>query len=1093
MTRKRSETPDDDDTNTRPRKRQARDFFRYHHPGFVRTVECVNFMCHRNLKVEVGPGITFVSGQNGHGKSAILTALIQVFSTDRRMKGERGTVAQLRRNIENGKKARSAKITVTINNTEADEELSMADQDNRGYTMAPYKPETYGDVIIVEKEIMEKSRKLRIMSADRKVVSDKQETLAAIMKHFQYQFDNRLVIQTQENAKKRGDPKSNFDFFYSGSGFEKIDDDLKRMKEEIDDQKALIQHSLLPNTAAKKAARDRLKTELELTAHTKGLYDELDRTVAMLKWLKYEIVKRELDGKVTAKVKVEHKCGQLRLLGEERREKLEELRGQLQPTDPALDVQINAAQRQLSLFQGEARDALRELRSSESDVRDLEKQIRDLNRSIEHLRAERDVTGSTAEQDRLDAKIRDLDSKIEDREGEVRESRARLDTLKTAHQAARAATLEALAPRRQKEAQIQDARDEAARLEAMSRDKGNPLAGFDHRAVEVHRVVEANLHRFRVPPLGPVGQYLKLKPGTSEVHQKLVNSCPPLQKMLNAFVVASNEDERLLRNMLPRNLKPNIFTVRPDTYDVRRISPSEQFATVLRCLDVSESRIEQAIIEWASVHAVGLAASPEEAQQTMRRNPHNLDSMVAPHKSRGDMIVHVTQKGYQLTSSKVFRGLIRVGKVTVSAEEVAEVRAQADSYRGELQALVRAHQQCEQQEAICRREVSEFETESMLLSQKLQDLRRELALAESERETIPDAPTVDETDAKIEMKTEEVANSQRQLAEAQEALVSNEARQVELAEAVARTQSELEGLKETKQEQAAQYDKVHTDMGAVQDLVGKTELKIQIYEERIADLDEAEQRLRKDMEDRRVSARLASEEPVPLASGIAMEDGIKYCMAQRQKIDARIVAAKERNVRDYREVYTEFQNAEDEYAQAKRVLDVQSKEVRTLSDTEIDRLNVRGLSYGLHLSKLEKDFKQILQAKAVTANIKEDWDAKKLSIDKYRLANASGDNSQGARDVTTTSGGEHSYLQAALMSAMWKLVDTPIVCLDEYEVFMDDATRVTAQKNLVRTLSGLRQRAQAILISPTVVKNTNLDDPRFVYVEVRDPDFTRRR
>jgi predicted ATPase len=43
--------------------------------GSVESVRVENFLNHHNLKVDLCPGVNFITGENGSGKSAILTAL----------------------------------------------------------------------------------------------------------------------------------------------------------------------------------------------------------------------------------------------------------------------------------------------------------------------------------------------------------------------------------------------------------------------------------------------------------------------------------------------------------------------------------------------------------------------------------------------------------------------------------------------------------------------------------------------------------------------------------------------------------------------------------------------------------------------------------------------------------------------------------------------------------------------------------------------------------------------------------------------------------------------------------------------------------
>lgn len=43
--------------------------------GWIKSIELTDFMCHRHLLVKLGSAINFITGNNGSGKSAILTAL----------------------------------------------------------------------------------------------------------------------------------------------------------------------------------------------------------------------------------------------------------------------------------------------------------------------------------------------------------------------------------------------------------------------------------------------------------------------------------------------------------------------------------------------------------------------------------------------------------------------------------------------------------------------------------------------------------------------------------------------------------------------------------------------------------------------------------------------------------------------------------------------------------------------------------------------------------------------------------------------------------------------------------------------------------
>ncbi|XP_039048766.1 structural maintenance of chromosomes protein 6A-like [Hibiscus syriacus] len=97
--------------------------------GTDRRVSLENFMCHSSLEIEFGEWVNFITGQNGRGKSAILTALCIAFG------GETKRASKLKEFIKTG--YNYAIVQVNIKNGGVDS----------------FKPDIFGDTIIIERRI----------------------------------------------------------------------------------------------------------------------------------------------------------------------------------------------------------------------------------------------------------------------------------------------------------------------------------------------------------------------------------------------------------------------------------------------------------------------------------------------------------------------------------------------------------------------------------------------------------------------------------------------------------------------------------------------------------------------------------------------------------------------------------------------------------------------------------------------------------------------------------------------------------------------------------------------------------------------------
>ncbi|OUM68586.1 hypothetical protein PIROE2DRAFT_39063, partial [Piromyces sp. E2] len=150
--------------------------------GTIESVELWNFMCHDRLKIDFCPRINFVVGHNGSGKSAILTGITVCL-------GGKATITQratsLKGLIKEGKNYGS--ITVKIRNKGPD----------------AYKPEIYGDRIIIERRLSREGvNGYKIKNSSGKVIASNRKELNHILDHMCIQVDNPMNILNQDLARQ---------------------------------------------------------------------------------------------------------------------------------------------------------------------------------------------------------------------------------------------------------------------------------------------------------------------------------------------------------------------------------------------------------------------------------------------------------------------------------------------------------------------------------------------------------------------------------------------------------------------------------------------------------------------------------------------------------------------------------------------------------------------------------------------------------------------------------------------------------------------------------------------------------------------------
>uniref|UniRef100_A0A671XD19 Structural maintenance of chromosomes protein 6 n=1 Tax=Sparus aurata TaxID=8175 RepID=A0A671XD19_SPAAU len=150
--------------------------------GIVESITLKNFMCHSLLgPFTFGSNVNFVVGNNGSGKSAVLTALIVALGGNAQATN-RGS--SLKGFVKEGES--SADVSITLRNKGRD----------------AYKPDVYGTAIVVDLRITREGlRTYKLKSKSGLLVSNKKEELLSILDNFNIQVNNPVSVLTQEMSK----------------------------------------------------------------------------------------------------------------------------------------------------------------------------------------------------------------------------------------------------------------------------------------------------------------------------------------------------------------------------------------------------------------------------------------------------------------------------------------------------------------------------------------------------------------------------------------------------------------------------------------------------------------------------------------------------------------------------------------------------------------------------------------------------------------------------------------------------------------------------------------------------------------------------
>lgn len=254
----------------RPKRLQA---------GIISKIRLENFMCHSNLEIDFGDWVNFITGQNGSGKSAILTALCVAFGSR-----ARGT-----------QRANSLKDFIKTGCSHA---LVHVEMKNRGEDA--FKGETYGDLIMIERRISESSSSIVLKNYQGKKVASKREELQELIVHFNIDVENPCVIMSQDKSREflhSGNSKDKFKFFFKATLLQQVEDLLIGIQSQLKNANELVAELEKSINPIEKEL-DELQGKIRSMEHIEEISNQVDLLKKKLAWAWVYSVDKQLQDKI---------------------------------------------------------------------------------------------------------------------------------------------------------------------------------------------------------------------------------------------------------------------------------------------------------------------------------------------------------------------------------------------------------------------------------------------------------------------------------------------------------------------------------------------------------------------------------------------------------------------------------------------------------------------------------------------------------------------------------------------------------------------------------------------------------------------------
>lgn len=1025
--------------------------------GIVESITLKNFMCHSLLgPFDFGSNVNFIVGNNGSGKSAVLTALIVSLGGNAQATN-RGL--SLKGFVKEGES--SADVSITLRNKGKD----------------AYKPEVYGPAIIVDLRITREGlRTYKLRSKSGQLVSTKKEELMSILDNFNIQVNNPVSVLTQEmskyflHSKGEGDK---YKFFMKATQLEQMREDFVYIKttKHVTEDKACQHSEELKDKKRKYLEKEDRYKNLASLDEMRTKLEELQKQMA---WALVTEMEKELEP-------VREKLRSDRRSTEKYDEKVEEWKNkvegaekkykQIQEQLEGITRQVQELQPKCAELKAEAQKRNTLLKSSEvtvhrckANLRDLEKDKVQLSSRINDLKLSISQTSGSESQARKEH-MQQIQNELDKLKHQISTLGQQIDQHQHASDRAKE---EQGKMRREQEVLQRSIEANSRNLQTMESSRSNRLRRFgEHMPPLLNAIQEAHKRgQFKHRPRGPLGYLINLK---DPEHALAIEVC--LKGQLHAFTCDNHEDEKVLLGLMtrvfPKGRRPAIITSHflPHVHDTRKRAVNlPDYPSVLQALEIEDPVVANCLIDQRGIESILLIKNRTEARRVMqgRNPPQNCNQAFS---KEGDQIFNNRSYTAELTRANYLSGDVEE-EIRHLQREMENQKAQANRFQQQMRKL---DDDIKQNEGLQRRAHIEQKTtkdKATKLQLELTDLKN---VEEPQSEDLkPLEEDLQEIVSKISSKRTEYEEARTQMAELKVSYEKAEQEYNQHKERINTIAEEADSIKDelskTDQEvMKCKHHKKHYDekrsghLRNIQTLEGTLESKEQDLQTSVS---KAKEISSERLEIRRTARSLDSE---------ISRLKVKITTQQEQQGD------REEVVRQYREALENYNNM------AQQMKNLNSF-IKSLDSVMNHRVQVYSEFRRFLSARCKYYFDSMLAQRGYTGSMTFDHKNETLSI----AVQPGQGNKADLSDMRSLSGGERSFSTVCFVLSLWAITETPFRCLDEFDVYMDMVNRRISMDMMLKVAASQRHR-QFIFLTPQNMSSLPVSNLIHI-LRLKDPD-----